>query len=53
MGDTWITDLSHFDYNDEDIYTLPKQAIRTADFFGAIVLKSINKSSDQKNSRGI
>lgn len=34
MGDTWITDMSHFDYKDEEAHELPGEAIRLAEYFG-------------------
>lgn len=37
MGNTWITDMSHFDYPEEEAYTLPKQALKLWAFFGSIV----------------
>lgn len=37
MGNTWITDMSHFDYPEEETYTLPKQALKLWAFFGSIV----------------
>lgn len=37
MGDTWITNMSDFDYADEEAYRLPKEAIRLAEYFGSII----------------
>lgn len=37
MGNTWIIDMSHFDYPEEETYTLPKQALKLWAFFGSIV----------------
>jgi hypothetical protein len=37
MGDTWITDMSHFDFPDEKAHELPAQAKRLAEYFGSII----------------
>ena len=37
MGDTWITDMSHFDFPDEKAHELPGQAIRLAEYFASII----------------
>lgn len=37
MGDTWITDMSHFHFPDEKAHDLPEQAIRLAEYFASII----------------
>ena len=37
MGNTWVIDMPHFDYPEEDAYTLPKQALKLWAYFGSIV----------------
>lgn len=37
MGDTWIVDMSHFDYRDEEAQGLPSRALRLSNYFGTIV----------------
>ena len=44
MGDTWITDMSHFDYNDEEAFRLPNQAKRLAEYFGSIIERTVKRA---------
>ena len=37
MGDTWITDMSHFDYPEEDADGVPREAVRIATYFASLV----------------
>ena len=37
MGDTWITDMSHFDYPEEEADRVPREAVRIATYFASIV----------------
>jgi len=43
MGNTWITDMSHFDYPEEETHTLPKQALKLWAFFGSIVDSTVGR----------
>ena len=37
MGDTWITDMSHFDYPEGEADRVPREAVRIATYFASIV----------------
>ncbi len=37
MGDTWIIDLSHYDWSDENSHEIPREAVRLAEYFASIV----------------
>ena len=37
MGNTWITDMSHSDYSDEQEHEVPRQAKRLAEYFASII----------------
>jgi hypothetical protein len=43
MGDTWITDMSHFDYRDEEVDSIPKSALKLWQYFGEIVAATVRK----------
>ncbi len=53
MGDTWITDMSHFNYTDEEAYGLPKEAIRLAEYFGSIIDGTVGRVPTTKKYAGI
>ena len=53
MGDTWITDISDFDYADEEAYRLPKEDIRLAEYFGSIIEGTVGRVPAKKNYAGI
>ena len=53
MGDTWITNMSDFDYADEEAYRLPKEAIRLAEYFGSIIEGTVGRVPAKKNYAGI
>jgi len=53
MGDTWITDISDFDYTDEEAYRLPKEAIRLAEYFGSIIEGTVGRVPATEKSAGI
>lgn len=44
MGDTWITDMSHFDFPDEKAPNLPGQAIRLAEYFASIIAATLRNA---------
>jgi len=37
MGDTWVIDMSHFDYPEKDAYKFSKPALKLWAYFGSIV----------------
>jgi hypothetical protein len=37
VGNTWITDMSHFDYPEEEADRVPREAVRIATYFASIV----------------
>ena len=41
MGDTWITDMSHFDYRDDEVDRIPKSALKLWRYFGEIVAATV------------
>ena len=43
MGDTWITDMSHFDYPEEDVYKFSKAALKLWAYFGSIVEGTVDR----------
>ena len=43
MGDTWIVDMSHFDYPEEEAYRFPRQALKLWAFFGSIVEGTVDR----------
>jgi len=43
MGNTWVTDMSHFDYRDDEVDELPVKALKLWGYFGAIIEASLNK----------
>jgi len=43
MGDTWITDMSHFDYRDDEVDRIPKSALKLWRYFGEIVAATVSK----------
>ena len=53
MGDTWITDMAHFNYTDEETCRLPKEAIRLAEYFGSIIEGTVGRVPAKKNYAGI
>ncbi|KKK57892.1 hypothetical protein LCGC14_3049910 [marine sediment metagenome] len=53
MGDTWITNMSDFDYPDEEAYRLPKEAIRLAEYFGSIIEGTVARVPAKNNYSGI
>lgn len=52
MGDTWITDMSHFDYPEEDACRFSKAALKLWAFFGSIVDGTVGRPPF-KRSAGI
>lgn len=53
MGDTWITDMSHFDYKDEEAHELPKEAKKLAEYFGSIIEATVDRVSPFRKSTGL
>jgi hypothetical protein len=47
MGDTWITDMSHFDYRDEEVDRIPKSALKLWRYFGEIVAVTVTKPASE------
>jgi hypothetical protein len=47
MGNTWITDMSHFDYRDDEIDRIPKGALKLGRYFGEIVAATVGKPPSQ------
>jgi hypothetical protein len=45
MGDTWIIDMSHFDYKNEEAQSLPKAARRLAEYFASIIEGTVHRAS--------
>lgn len=43
MGDTWVIDMSHYDYSEEDAYKLPKSALKLWSYFGSIVEGTVGR----------
>jgi len=45
MGDTWIINMSHYDYKDEEAPDLPNAARRLAEYFASIVEGTVHRAS--------
>jgi len=43
MGNTWVTDISHFDYRDDQVHELPAKALNLWGYFGAIIETALSK----------
>jgi hypothetical protein len=43
MGDTWVIDMSHFDYPEEDAYKFSKAALKLWAYFGSIVEGTVDR----------
>ena len=43
MGDTWITDMSDFDYKEEEAHRVPGRAKKPAKYFASIILRTKSK----------
>ena len=44
MGNTWVIDMSDFDYSEEDAYKLLRSALKLWAYFGSIVEGTVNRS---------
>jgi hypothetical protein len=44
MVKTWIIDMSHFDYRDEEAHTFPKRVLKHWSYFGDIVQATVERS---------
>lgn len=53
MADTWITDMSHFDFPDEKVGEIPRAAIRLAEYFASIVEATVRNASLVGGSIGV
>ena len=45
MGNTWIVDMSHYDWRDEDEKEMPRPAVRLAEYFASIVEATVRIAS--------
>ena len=45
MGDTWIINMSHYDYKDEGAQDLAKAAIKFAEYFASIIEGTVHRAS--------
>ena len=45
MGDTWIIDMSHYDYKGEEAQDLPKAARKLAEYFASIIEGTVHRTS--------
>jgi len=45
MGDTWIINMSHYDYKDEEAPDLPKEAKKLAEYFASIIEGTVHRAS--------
>ena len=43
MGNTWIIDMSHFDYSDDEADNIPASALKFWRYFGAIIAATVGK----------
>lgn len=53
MGETWITDMSHFDYREEEAHRVPKQAKRLAEYFASIIERTLKRAPINGKNVGI
>jgi hypothetical protein len=45
MGSTWVVDMSHFDYRDEEVHKFPAKALNLWGYFGLIIEATLSKPS--------
>jgi len=53
MGDTWITDMSHFDYNEEEAHRVPNRGKRLAEYLASIIERTVKRAPMDGNNVGI
>jgi hypothetical protein len=44
MGNTWVVDMSHFDYRDEEEHKFPAKTLKLWEYFGSIIAATLSKS---------
>ena len=50
MSETWITDMSDFDYRDEEVHKFPAKALNLWTYFGSIIEGTVNKLSSRPST---
>lgn len=53
MGDTWVVDITDFDYKNDEEHEMPARAKKMADYFGSIVLQTSDKNIGEEINTGI
>ena len=53
MGDTWITDMSDFDYKEEEAHRVHRQAKKLAEYFASIILRTMERLPMDGRNTGI
>lgn len=43
MGNTWVTDMSHFDYPEAEAHNVPRAAVRIATYFASIIEGTVRR----------
>ena len=47
MGNTWVVDMSHWDYRDDEAHKYPAKTLKFWGYFGSIVAATVAKSPSQ------
>ena len=50
MGNTWVVDMSHWDYSDDEAYKFPARTLKFWGYFGSIVAATLSKPSAQSST---
>lgn len=53
MGYTWITDMSDFDYKEEEAHRVPRQAKKLVEYFASIIVRTIKRLPMDGRNTGI
>jgi hypothetical protein len=53
MADKWITRMSHYDYRDDEVWKIPKEAKRLATYFGSILRETLQRVPMMPPSTGL
>ncbi len=50
MGNTWVVDMSHWDYSDAEAYKFPARTLKIWGYFGSIVAATLGKPPSQPST---
>ena len=53
MGDTWITDMTHYDYSEEEEHAIPNPAKRLAGYLASIIQGTVKRTASDGDYAGV